>query len=103
MAPYLVRATGNVRDARPSSTRKGWETENRSTSLSDTAVRACTANALVESVEISSMSPPRVLGRTLPHSALAPSRHPPRRTSPLDTHEGRVRGQGTESAVGLAA
>ena len=80
--PYLVRATGSASDARPPSTRRGCERESRTVFSSVRTVRAWSANALVVIAEISSMIPPRTCGRTLPHSAPAPSRHAPSLASP---------------------
>ena len=60
--PNLVRAAGTVSDAWPSSTRRGCERESRTVSVSVTAARACSANALVEIGDTSSMSPPRARG-----------------------------------------
>ena len=103
MAPYLVRATGSVRDARPSSTRRGWETENRSTSLvRHGGARVHGERAGGNRRKFVDESAPRPGPHATPFR-VGPEPPAAEADVSLDAHEGRVRGQRTESAVALAA
>ena len=101
--PSLVRATGSVSDARPSSTRKGCEREKRRVSSFVMAARAWSANALVEIGETSSMIPPRACGRTLPHSASTPDTPRAEPNVSLDADEGGICRQRTEGSLALTS